>query len=293
MEPPAAKLTFTDGYTMDCQTICLAARTEQDIDTGRSHITAIKGDKWVHAPFDDLAISVTGIPRDKLALFLGCNGSVFVGTVPAVGRGTRSIEFIPSGEEVGDLLRIRNIADRIYACGMSGQVYSREGTVWRPMDQGIRGEVGLDLEDIGGTAANDLYAVASSGTVCHYDGLRWTKLDFPANRPLSGVLCIGRDDVYICGDDGNLFRGNMNRWEFVGDPTFRQNFWAVEKYDDKIFVAYNDGLLSYNGATLTEVDFGVDGEIDCYRLHANDGVLWSFGEEHLLSFDGSTWHRIL
>ena len=30
----------------------------------------------------------------------------------------------------------------------------------------------------------------------------------------------------------------------------------------------------------------------CYRLSADDGVLWSIGAKDVLAFDGKTWTRI-
>jgi hypothetical protein len=292
VEPPHA-MTFGDGYVLDAQTICIASRTEEELDYDTSLISVIKGDQWASAQYDDIAVSVACLEQERVAFFLGYNGKVFKVHLPERGRGPRTTELIPVTEELGHVLRIRNIAGVIFVCGMSGQVYRRRGSTWSPIDEGIRGIEGLDFEDIGGTGDNDLYAVASSGDAYHFDGRRWEKLDFPSNRPLSGVRCIHSDEVYVCGNDGNLFRGKLNQWEFIGDPGIDDNFWAVEKFGNTVFVAYDDGLFAHDGSGLNKVRFRVRGEVDGYRLHANDGVLWSFGEEHLLRFDGLAWHRVV
>jgi hypothetical protein len=287
-----SKMTFSDGHALDHQTICLASRMEEDLDNDISRVSIIKNGKWTYSDFNDIAVSVTCLHRDRQVFFLGYNGNIMIGNLPATGRGSRATEVIPVSEELGNFLRIRNIAEKVYVCGMSGQVYRRERNAWQQIDQGIRGEAGLDFEDIGGTADDDLYAVASSGVVCHFNGKQWRKLDFPANRPFSGVKCVAEDEVYVCGNDGNLFRGSRDSWEFIGDESIEENFWAVEKFDDRVYVAYNDGLFVHDGTKLSEVKFGIKGDVDGHRLQAGEGALYSFGEENVLWFDRQTWHRI-
>ncbi len=293
MKTSPAKMTFSDGHALDRQTICLASRMEEDLDHDISRVSIIKGGKWTYSDFNDIAVSVSCLHDQRLAFFLGYNGNILVGQLPATGRGSRSFEAIPVSEELGNLLRVRNIAESMYVCGMSGQVYRRNSGAWRQIDHGIRGQPGLDFEDIGGTSEDNLYAVASSGVVCHFNGKQWRKLDVPTNRPFSGVKCVADDQVYICGNDGNLFRGSLDSWEFIGDPSIEENFWAVEQFDGRIYVAYNDGLFVHDGASLSEVKFGIKGDVDGHRLHAHDGVLYSFGEENVLWFDGRSWHRIV
>jgi hypothetical protein len=293
VEAPLWKLSFGDGYALDNEIICLASRTEEDLETDMSRVSVIKRGKWTYADFDDVAVSVTCLQRERVAFFLGYNGTILIIHLPVSGRGSRSVDVIPVSEEFGNLLRIRNIAEHVYVCGMSGQVYRRESRSWKQIDHGLRGEAGLDFEDIGGFAPDDLYAVASSGVVVHFDGQQWSRLDFPTNRPLSGVRCVAEGEVYICGNDGGLFRGRLNKWEFIGDRGVEENFWAVEKFGETVFVAYDEGLFAHDGKSLSKVNFGVGDAFDGHRLHANDGLLWSFGEEHVLCFDGTAWRRIV
>jgi len=282
------KLMFNDGYVLDPTHIFIASQLQAYAKDDVSRISVIADGKWKFADLDDAVLSVACLQKERLTFFMGHNGKIFV-----TGRGKIEKEILPVTDKLGTLLRIRNIAEKIYVCGMSGQVYRRDENAWIEIDQGIRGLAGIDFEDIGGSSAEDIYAVGMPGIVYHFNGRQWRKLDFPTNRPLSGVKCVSKDEVYVCGNNGNLFRGSRDQWEFIGDKKIKSNFWAVEEFQNKIYVAYGAGLFVHDAAGLSKLDFADKGEIDGHRLHANGGVLWSFGINNVFCFDGSTWQRVI
>ena len=51
--------------------------------------------------------------------------------------------------------------------------------------------------------------------------------------------------------------------------------------------------MVHDGTTFEPVDFGLSTDVDCHRLHANDGVMWSFGIDHLLVFNGKKWSEVV
>jgi hypothetical protein len=282
------KLMFNDGYVLDSNSIFLASQIQEYARDNVSRVSIILNGKWKYADFDDAALSVACRAEGRLIFWMGVNGNILVG-----GLGGPVIEKLPDAGKYDEVLRIRNIAGEIYICGMTGQVYHRGPGGWKHIDRGLLGKDGVDLEDIGGSGPDDLYAVGSPGVVYHFDGRRWKKLDFPSNRPVGGVKCVSKEEVYICGDNGNLFRGNLDGWEFIGDESVEHNFWAVEQFQGKLYVSFDGGLMVHDGTTFEPVDFGLSSDVDCHRLHANDGVLWSFGVDHLLVFDGKNWAEVV
>lgn len=283
---PAKALFFNDGFVFDKNHIFIASQFQEYSGSDLSRVTSIVDNKWSYTDFDDAALSVTCLP-ERLALFMGHNGNILV-----IGQGRQEVEVIPDVKKYGTLLRIRSIGSSAYVCGMTGQVLVRHHNDWTHIDTGLLGKDGLDFEDIGGTGPNNLYLVGIKGAIFHYDGRRWQSIESPTNRPLSGVKVVSKDEVYICGDDGNLFKGNGRKWKSIGLDEPDRDFWSVEAYRDKIYVAYDGGLMCYDGDELEEVEFKLKGDIDCHRLHANDGVMWSFGLDTLLYTDGRQWYRV-
>ena len=290
---PAKSLYFNDGYVMDRDVTLLASKFQQyeGSDISRlsfvRNITKIDNGVWSYVDFfEDAAVSVTGLRETRQAFFLGHNGKVL-----SVGHGKRNIETLPDCERYGYVLRIRAVGRDIYVCGMSGQVYRRHDEVWKHIDDGMLGTYGLDFEDIDGTSENDLYAVGMGGAIRHFDGTEWRNLPSPTNVPLSNVRCPDNGEVYVCGNSGVVLRGNKDQWEYIGDPEITRNFWGMEYFENKLYLAYAGGIMVHDGTGLTDVDMSGLGELDFHRLHSGDGMLWSIGVDHLAYFDGATWRR--
>jgi hypothetical protein len=156
--------------------------------------------------------------------------------------------------------------------------------------------VGVGFESIDGTGPSDIYAVGFKGEIFHFDGSSWTQIESPTTSNLNRVKCVAADGcggstvVYACGESGALVRGS-GRWELIHTPGFTEDLWGgVEVYEGVVYVAYLGGLMRLERDKLVPVVTGLNPELDGYRLHANDGVLWSFGHDHLGYFDGNAWH---
>jgi hypothetical protein len=298
---PGEKLLYYDGQVCHRDKVALASQFHKDEGAAFSRVSMvlntsnIPNGQWVYANLDDLAYSVTYLPEADLTFFMGQNGNILVhdGRATANDPRRRVVEVAPVSQKHGKLLRIRAVAGRVYACGMSGQVLVRDRPGWTHMDDGLLGEEGLDLEDIDGTGPDDLYVVGMRGAICHFDGRAWDRLDSPTNRPLSNVRCLSREEVYICGNNGLFFRGNARGWTDLTDPDVESNFYGMTPYQGKIYLAHATGLFAHDGTALEAVDFQLDGPVGCHRVHANDGVLWSFGIDDLVYFDGAKWARVI
>lgn len=291
-------LFFTDGLVVRRDAIIIPSQFQDSPDTTLSRVLFLFGDEWFYHDFDNADVrSVTY--RDGLCYLMGMNG-----VVHSCGRlgeelspdslaGSYRETVVSDVPYYGALFRIRFIGEDVYACGQSSQVYVLRERGWEHFDNGILKRGGITLEDIDGTGPDDIYAVGWHGTTCHFDGKQWTTLDSPTNQHLSSICCVSRNEVYVSGNSGSLFRGHRNTWEFIGDPEFRENFWGMAAYAKEVFLAHSLGIMKYDGNELVPVDIDIGRSLSGYRLHGADGVLWSFGEQELLRFDGTSWVEVV
>jgi hypothetical protein len=97
--------------------------------------------------------------------------------------------------------------------------------------------------------------------------------------------------VYACGQRGTLVAGNANAWRVLKTPGLDDDFWDLRWFEDKLYVASIGALYLLDGDRLVPVEFDVDAPSSFYKLTDADGVLWSIGQEAILSFDGKRWQR--
>jgi len=279
---------INDGYVYRRNRLYVAAKsTEAEEDDGS--VAAIIVDKnWNTLEINDLVISVACLEVYGLGFFLGHSGTILV-----TGAGDIQLEHLPVSEKLGPALRLKNIHGELYACGMSGQAYVRRGGSWVLLDSKLIGTAQVDFQDIDGFGPDDLYCTTSFGEVYHFQGRQFVLVDFPSNRPLNAVRRIGVNEVIVCGDAGVAYRGNASGWTFVGDPDFTLTFWDAATYHDKLYLATSTEILVSDKGHLAPVNVDASGVMNCHRLHANDGVLVSFGTSCILAFDGYRWDRIL
>ncbi|MEE9129612.1 MAG: hypothetical protein V3T84_06300 [Phycisphaerales bacterium] len=290
---------FVEGYVARKDLVGIVTYLEELEGTDAEHTRFyMLGDHWSHLEIDHEIVSMVKhlIKPDTPSWQLLSKRGVVVG-LTAAGVVQEEIKDAGTGpQSYGYLSQIREIDGTLYTCGMCRQVYKRSGRGWVHMDDGIlapRESVDFCLESIDGTDEANLYAVGWKGEIFHFDGKKWDKISSPTNLDLERVRCAGPDLVYICGQNGVLLRGSGSTWEAFQDDDFDEDLWGLEIFNDMPYVAWRGGLLRFDGAGLIPVETGLEPPIDGGRLHAADGLLWSFGEEHLACFDGKKWERVI
>jgi len=257
------------------------------------------------------------LPQDKKRF--ACLGAQ--GAVHFVRGSTREVrtEQIPGagmldGNFGGLMSHLREIDGQLWACGQHGQVYRRFGVDdWRENDQGIRVKVdpaqyGPDrigemleavstapmLSCIDGTRASDVYVVGLRGYMAHFDGKRWTEIGLPVNEHLEWVRCNGPDEVWVCGHNGTLLKGNARTgFQGLGDSDGQQTFVCLATFNRAVYLSAENGLFQFDGKSISRVKSKLKPELqDAWRLDGIDGVLWSIGVTDLARFDGRKWVRI-
>jgi hypothetical protein len=98
------------------------------------------------------------------------------------------------------------------------------------------------------------------------------------------------------GHNGTVLIGNAAKGFIdLSSVEDNQNFVGVEWYQEKLFLASNVGLFTYDPRRqkIEKLTTTLKPELkDTHMLEAKDGVLWSFGFKDLAYFDGKTWTRV-
>lgn len=231
--------------------------------------------------------------------------------------------FDDSAIGLGYVNRIRAIGSNLYVCGQSRQVYRFDwngrdlaagqwvdfaGPMRQPpmseppedsndaeaFDRWLDENDAIDFVDIAGPSESDIYAVGNEAW--HWDGAQWTQLGIPTDEPPAAIKVMSADLIYIVGHNGTLLAGNA-RDGFRDQSTVddNQNFTGVEWFGDRLFLASNFGMFTFDPATrkieryVTTLKPDLK---DTHMLEAKDGILWSFGFKDLAWFDGSRWTRV-
>jgi hypothetical protein len=303
MATPAkpSSLFFNDGHVVDRNAIVIAGQFNLYPDADVSRIALLLDAQWAgHDVRSDTIRSVTFDAVTQRCFLMGRNGIVVsVGNGQKFSRdnlqGSWREVLIPDVARYGELFRIRAIANSVYACGQSSQIYKLQSGGWTHFDQGILDLGAETLEDIDGSAPDDIYAVGLLGTIAHYDGRAWRLLDSPTNQHLSNVRCVSRDEIYICGNNGTVFRGNQHAWTFIGEPASEVSYWGMDLFNGELYLAHSGGIVKHDGQNLVSVHVQLETKrkLTFHRLHANDGLLFSFGVDDLVYFDGQTWREVV
>jgi hypothetical protein len=289
-----ARVRFTDGAVAARDVVLVASQLvalEEEYE--HSRIFTLKNGAWMHFDVDAVVWSVCVVQKPKRSFF--CMGRDGLIDVSVSGQGhTETIADAGVGRgKLGYLHQMREIGGKLYVCGGSGQVYRRQSEGWVHFDDGVLDRKGgvraIDLYSISGTSEKDIYSVGKKGLLFRYDGKSWTRLDSPTPHDLNYVRCVSPSEVYICGNDGSFFKGRLDKWESYSRPDLNEEFWSVEIFEGVPYLAATSGLYKFDGKKVEKVETKLNPSPGGYHLNANDGVLWSFGENHLCFFDGKKW----
>jgi hypothetical protein len=223
---------------------------------------------------------------------------------------------------LGYVNRIRAIGEHLYVCGQSRQVWRfevkgdnlasgrwidaagsmRQAPISDPpddlegeaLDQWLDDNDAIDLVDIDGPSEQDIYTVGDEAW--HFDGQQWRRLELPSDESLAAIKVIDAKRVVFVGHNGTVLVGNAaDGFVDVSSADDNQNLVGVEWFADKLFLASNLGLFTYDPAkrAIERCPTNLKPDLqDTHQLEAKDGVLWSFGFKDLAFFDGQSWTRV-
>ena len=151
------------------------------------------------------------------------------------------------------------------------------------------------LHSITGTSPNDIWVVGGGGIdykeIWHYDGNEWNVNDSHFTTP-NCVFSISKDNVWLGGNDGNIFHYNGYTWN--KNFTFQldnsnsidiNDIWGVSATDiyavGSVFIGNNPKpgsfVLHYNGEKWSKIYVSQPG-LYFYRVREVNNAVYFFGE---------------
>lgn len=185
------------------------------------------------------------------------------------------------------------------------------------------------LTSVWGSSSSDVFAVGVNGTILHYDGERWEKMDSGTTggtiECLSGVWGTSPTDVFVVGwpqsgysqydkenaswhwnpGGGNtILHWNGSEWSDIsfgslGD-SYLNSVWGNSS-TDVFAVGLSGRILHYNGSEWTEMDSGTHHDLNDVWGTSHDNV-FAVGEfvpicdepieSIILHYNGSVWKEM-
>ncbi|MBX3198713.1 MAG: hypothetical protein KF894_11305 [Labilithrix sp.] len=150
-----------------------------------------RGDQWLRTPLADGGVTwrtVAGAPTVTSIWGSSASDVWMLGDNSAAVPHERALTFHGTPDE----------AD----AGGAVPVEHRDPLTWRAVDA----QSEHTLEAVGGTSADDVWAVGQRGTIRRIgkDDDRWRKVDSPVTATLRAVWGSGPSDVWIVGDDATI-----------------------------------------------------------------------------------------
>ena len=256
------------------------------------------GRRWSRRGVGFPIAAIAPMPGSSALCVVSREGRVAI-LPPDGGRPSR--EQIPdvgtAGAQLGYLHVLHLLGGALWAAGDSGQVYRRDDGAWTHMDRGLLSKSGLAsptalrLRAVAADTAGQLYAVghARGGVLARFDGRRWRKENLPTRRPPQGLCVTSRGVIWVCAGGGGLIRSTKTGWR---DASFGEDdWWALETFEDRVFVAGDAGVFDLTGAAPKRVP-QIPSTASPFGLSAADGRLLSFGLFQVHEFDGKRWSRL-
>jgi hypothetical protein len=139
------------------------------------------------------------------------------------------------------------------------------------------------LNAVHGTSPENIYAAGDGGVIFRYQGGIWSEIESATNVALLAVLCHN-DDVYFAGAEGTLFRRIGDQWNELHSPE-EITITSLAWYQDSLFAAAGlNGIYRLGPNGLEKFKDRI-----IYRLRTVGDLLFAFGNNLVIQFDGSGW----
>ncbi|MET3120377.1 hypothetical protein AAKU64_004629 [Undibacterium sp. GrIS 1.8] len=296
---------FNAGCIKQAGYVLISSKLDQlNYEDQFTRIFLYKNDTWGKKDINGWdAVSVCYSKELDALCVLSKEGDILIGKSNEFLREKINDAGVRSGIH-GYVSHIREIGKTLFVCGQSGQIYKRESSGWVHFDLGVLVPMAVELGTsafldspilncVDGFNDSDLYVVGDSGAIYHFNGEMWKKILVNCKEHLQWVRCYKDNEVWICGYNGTVLKGNMqDGFVDVSSVDDNRTFWSLVKFKENIYLSTIDHLYIYSGQGISIVETKLEPELLTYCLDACDDELWSFGSKDIARFDGTTWERI-
>ncbi|MDP3735318.1 MAG: hypothetical protein Q8R39_02730 [bacterium] len=147
------------------------------------------------------------------------------------------------------------------------------------------------LNDISVVTADDIWAVGNSGTIIHWDGVRWSAFPSPTGVALQGVSMISATAGFAVGDGGTIIRWDGSAWtSYLPSPTgSRLNGIDMVSATEGWAVGDSGTILRWNGVSWALAPSPVSDMLnDVHMRTESDGRAVGLSGKILL-YNGASW----
>jgi hypothetical protein len=291
-------LSFGAGFVQNRNAARVIGRIDELADAGEPDCWLMKWtmeNKWGHFDLEWSATRIWVFTEPEAEAFaIGPEGRVCLGS--HAGPVEEVVDASDEGPKArGPLRDLRGIDGALFTCGMGRQVYQRVGkNRWVRADEGVVvpvGEVTLaGFNSIDGLSENDIYAVGFEGEIWRRQRGKWRQLESPTNVILHQVRAIKKNLTYACGQKGVLLLGDGDSWKEIHHTATEDHLWGMQWFNKRLYVSSDEAVyVLEDDEELRRIP--MKGIETCGHLHANDGVMWSFGTKDLAwTEDTVMWH---
>lgn len=146
------------------------------------------------------------------------------------------------------------------------------------------------FRDIDGFDENHIYAVGGKGDVWRCVDDHWVDCQFPYDVDLTTVCCGGDGNVYISGEQGQLFVGKENDWETFAEPECLNSFKSMVWFDNTLWLASSgEGLWWVKSGRFEEAGVPSVFTSCSGKLSARDGVMVLANSNSVYLLENGEW----
>ena len=152
---------------------------------------------------------------------------------------------------------------------------------------------GTTLHDVWGLSAGDVWITGAGGSVGHFDGKTWTRMNSGTTRTLHAVWAAAPRDVWAVGAKGTVLRYDGRSFSSM-ESHAREDLHAVwGSAPDDVWMAGAGGtVLRYDGKSLGRLDSATGADLHA-AWGAADNDVWLVGASGtVLRFDGKSFARL-
>ena len=190
--------------------------------------------------------------------------------------------------------------NNIWAAGIPIHWDGEKWTYYHLWDMGILNADDGGVEHIWATSPDNIYFAGNKGSIVHYDGSTFTKMESGTTCRLEDVWGIDDNHIWAVGTETNNSRSvilfyNGKEWKTLHDTDNERKCWSNSVWTDSPYLLFLNGgsgryLFNLMQEKLSKYEsagewFGYD----VYGTAYNDIFASTAGSE-LLHFNGSTWY---
>lgn len=164
-----------------------------------------------------------------------------------------------------------------------------DGKAWALVD-----ERWTNLTNIGGSGADDVWAVGWNGVILHYDGKGWTQIPSGTTRHLLSVSARAKNDAWVSGKDVAILHWDGAAWSDMYPVSSTVYFRQILGLSptEAVVVSSDGDVELFSGASTHLLGTGQSGNAFWLWAFSKDDV-WAFGKQETVEhFNGTAWETV-